>query len=150
MLKLGKYEFKEDLETRESCVMFFAADGDEAASWSVDCSFLEGKYDEEEIAPSICINPIEVDCKSVHELAGHKFSVDSVEDCDEREDLFYIYEHNPMCCYEVEIAEIKEDRALVKCSGTAMIEEDGETSDFSLEVWLPVIEEEEDWEKFGL
>lgn len=153
MLKIGKYEFQEDLGTRDSCLMFFAEEEDEPASWSIDCCFLRGEFQDEEATPSICINPIETDCKSAHDLAGQKFSVDTIEECDEREDLFYIYEHEPMCCYEVEILEIKGDKALVRCSGTAVIEgseEDCRTADFSLEAYLPIIAEVEDWEKFGL
>ena len=75
MLKLGQYTFKEDLTTRESNFMFFQAEDGEPASWSVDCSFMEGAYGDDEIYPAICINPIETEVSSVEELVGTTFCI---------------------------------------------------------------------------
>ena len=148
MLKLGKYTFKEDLTTRESNFMFFPAEDGEPASWSVDCSFIEGKYGEEEIYPAVCINPIETKASSVEELVGESFCVNSVEECEEREDLFTICEMYPMCRYQIDVLEISGNKAHVKCSGTAIVEEFDEetkTEDFELDVWLPIIVDADDW-----
>lgn len=153
MLKLGKYMFEEDLATRESSLMFFPTEDGEPASWAIDCSFMEGEYEDDEIAPAICINPIETEASSVEELVGTRYSVDTVEECDEREDLFTIYEMEPMCEYQIEIVEIANDKAHVKCSGIAIVEgfdEEAEKEDFALDVWLPIIVDVEDWDKFGL
>ena len=58
-----------------------------------------------------------------------------------------------MCEYQIEVVEIANDKAHVKCSGTAIVEgfdEEAETEKFVLDVWLPIIVDEDDWDKFGL
>ncbi|MDE6313449.1 MAG: hypothetical protein K2M46_07485 [Lachnospiraceae bacterium] len=153
MLYLGKYEFQEDLAKRQSSLMFFPADEDEAASWSFDCGFLSGNFEGEDISPSICINPIETECHCAAELAGQSFSVDTIEECDEREDTFYIFEHEPLCNYTVTVKEIKNSMALIQCVGRAIIDgyhDELPTIDFSMEVLVPVIEDKSDWDKLNL
>ena len=153
MLKLDKYCFEEDCTTRESSLMFFKEEEDEPASWSFDCLFLEGLFGEEEVTPSICINPIETDVKSVEELVGTSFLVETLEECDEREDTFYIFEHEPLVRYEIKVLEIANDKAHVVGEGIAIVDgydEDAETEEFSFDVWVPVIVDEDDWDKFGL
>ena len=148
MLKLGQHTFKEDLTTRESNFMFFQAEDGEPASWSVDCSFMEGTYGDEEIYPAICINPIETEVSSVEELVGTTFCINSVEECDEREDLFSIYEMYPMCKYQIDILEISGNKAHVKCFGTAIVEESDEETkmeEFEMDVWLPIVVDVDDW-----
>lgn len=150
MLKLGDYIFSEDLTTRESSFMFFPSEDGEPASWSVDCSFVEGEYGEEEIYPAICINPIETEVSSVEELEGKSFCINSVEESEEREDLFTIYEMYPMSRYQIDILEISSNKAHIKCSGTAIVEEfdeESRTEEFELDVWLPVIVDVDDWDE---
>ncbi len=48
------------------------------------------------ISPSICINPIDTDKSDVKELVGTTFSVKTVEESEEREDSFYLYENEPL------------------------------------------------------
>ena len=91
MLKIGeKYSFEDNLSNRQSCLMFFKEDN--SASWSVDIGFKEGNFGDERVSPAICINPIDTDKNSVEGLVGEKFSVTTVEECDDREDIFYIYD----------------------------------------------------------
>lgn len=153
MLKLGIYMFEDDLTSRENCLMFFPADEDEGASWSVDCAFLEGVFGDLEVSPAICINPIETEAESVEELVGTTFSVETVEECDEREDLFTVYEMEPMQRYEIRVLEVANDHAHVVGKGIAIVDgfdEEAETEEFSFDVWLPIIVDKDDWEKFGL
>lgn len=141
MLKLGKNVFEENLNTRDSSLMFFKRNDEEPPRWSLDCNFFPGKYQDEMIAPSICINPIETTKSSYNELIGERFLVSTIEECDTREDSFYIFEHEPMIQYEIEIMDIQNQKAYVKCTGTAIV--DGyaaslDTEKFSFECWLPI------------
>ena len=75
------------------------------------------------------------------------------DECDEREDTFYIYESEPMIFYKLEIVEIKDDNAHIKCSGILIVdgyEEPYEEENFEIDSVLPVIESANDWKKFGL
>ena len=78
MLKIKDFTFQEDWGDRRSCLMFFKADREEGASWAVDIGFKPGDFEENEISPSICINPIDTDKRDVKELVGTTFSVRTV------------------------------------------------------------------------
>ena len=150
MLKIGeKYCFEDDLSDRQSCFLFDKEDG----SWSVDIVFREGDFRGEIIAPSICINSIDSNKSSVKDLVGETFSVNTLEECDEREDTFYIYESEPMIFYKLEIVEIKDDNAHIRCTGVLIV--DGyanpiEKEYFEIDSLIPIIESVDDWKKFEL
>ncbi len=154
MLKIGESSvFEDDWSRRQTSLMYFAGDEDEEPTWSVEIGFSAGDFNGEEISPSLCINHIATDKKTVAELAGESFSVTTVEESFDREDSFYIYEHEPMIDYVLTVLEIKEDRAHVKCSGTLIV--DGYArpctkAKFEIDSWVPVIESVKDWGKFGL
>jgi len=112
-----------------------------------------GDFGGERIAPSLCINPIDTDKKSIAELTGESFSVRTMEESRDREDSFYIYEHEPLVNYELKILEIKVDRAHIKCSGTLVVDGYAEPytkEKFEIDSWIPIIASVQDWEKFGL
>ena len=116
--------------------MFF--DEDDPVSWSVDIGFSEEDFGDETVSPVICINPIDTD-------------KNSVEECADREDTFYIYEFEPMVSYEVEVLEIKDSMAHIRCSGIMIV--DGYSDPyvqqtFEIDSWIPVIESVDDWAKF--
>ena len=150
MLKIGeKYCFEDDLSDRQSCFLFDKEDG----SWSVDIVFREGDFRGEIIAPSICINSIDSNKSSVKDLVGETFSVNTLEECDEREDTFYIYESEPMISYKLEIIEIKDDNAHIRCTGILIVDgyaEPIEKGYFEIDSLIPIIESVDDWKKFGL
>ena len=150
MLKIGgKYSFEDNLSNRQSCLMFFKED--DPASWSVDIGFKEGNFGDETVAPAICINPIDTDKNSVEELVGEKFRVTTVEECDDREDTFYIYESEPMVSYELEVLEIKEGKAHIRCSGIMIVDgysDPYEEEKFEIDCQVPIIESASDWAKF--
>ena len=152
MLKIGKnYTFEDDWNGRQSCLMYLKED--ESASWSVDVGFAKGNFRGETIAPSICINPISTDKNSAAELIGESFSVMTIEESDDREDSFYIYEHEPMVSYKLKILEIRNSKAHIQCSGILIVDgytEPYEQEKFEIDSWIPVIESVKDWEKFGL
>ena len=150
MLKIGeKYCFEEDLSGRQSCLLFDKEDG----SWYVDIGFKEGDFEGEIIAPSICINSIGSNKSSAKDLVGESFSVNTLEECDEREDTFYIYESEPMISYKLEVIEIKDDNAHIRCTGVLIV--DGyadpiEKEYFEIDSLIPIIESVDDWKKFEL
>ena len=56
----------------------------------------------------------------------------------------------PMCKYQIDILEISGNKAHVKCFGTAIVEEfdeETETEEFELDVWLPIIVDVDDWDE---
>ena len=148
MLKIGKeYRFEDDLKGRQSCLMFDKEDG----SWSVDIGFKEGDFRGEIIAPSICINRIDSDKSNVKYLVGEVFKVNTLEECDEREDTFYIYESEPMVSYDLEVLEIKDSKAHIRCRGIMIA--DGYSDPyvqetFEIDSLIPIIESVNDWAKF--
>lgn len=155
MLKLGKFVFEDDWEDRRSSLMYFEGDEEEGElpSWCVSVGFKEGEYNGEIVSPVLDINPIDTEKESVEELVGEIFSISTIEESEEREDLFYIYEHEPFVEYQLKVLEIKDDKAHVQCSGTLIA--DGYTvpsieETFEIDSWVPVILGVEDWEKFGL
>ena len=152
MLKIGdKYSFEVSYADRQSCLMFFKED--DSSSWSLDIGFCEGDFGDETVVPAICINPIDTDKNSVEELVGEKIRVTTIEECDDREDTFYIYESEPMISYKLEIIEIKDDNAHIRCTGVLIV--DGyadpiEKEYFEIDSLIPIIESVDDWKKFGL
>ncbi|MBE6754373.1 MAG: hypothetical protein E7559_08520 [Ruminococcaceae bacterium] len=146
------YTFREDLSHRQTCLIFWSKEG-QPSRWSVDIGFSQGRFKGEEIAPSLCINPIETSKASAAQLAGESFSADTIEQCQEREDSFYIFEHEPMVCYTLKVLEVSDGKAHVTCSGTLVVDGYAEpytTATFSIDSWIPVIESPDDWDKLGL
>lgn len=150
MLKIGgKYSFEDNLSNRRSCLMFF--DEDDPVSWSVDIGFSEEDFGDETVSPVICINPIDTDKNSVEELVGEKIRVTTIEECDDREDTFYIFESEPMVSYELEVLEIKEGKAHIRCSGIMIVDgysDPYEEEKFEIDCLVPIIESASDWAKF--
>ena len=137
MLKIGdKFLFEESLLNRQTCLMFFKENN--SVSWSVDIGFKNGNFGDEILAPAICINPIDTDKNSIEDLVGERFRVATVEECDDREDTFYIYESEPMVSYDLEVLEI----LIVDGYSTPYLQEP-----FEIDAWIPVIESVNDWEK---
>ena len=153
MLKIKDVTFQEDWKDRRSCLMFFKADWEESASWAVDIGFKPGDFEGNEISPALCINPIDTDKSTVKELVGTTFSVKTALDSEEREDSFYIYENEPLTEYRIEILEIVEAKAHIKCKGVLILDGYAEPwieERFQIDSWIPVIESVHDWDKLSL
>ena len=151
MLKIGSYIFEETWEGRMTSLMYHKADKDESAYWSLDIGFKDGEYEGDMIAPYLCINAIDTDKKFVEELTGEEFEVKDVETCADREDTFYIYEHEPMCNYKVKVVEIDGDKAHVTGNGTLIVDgyvDPYKVDDFEFDCYVPIILSKEDWNKF--
>jgi len=149
MLKIGdKFLFEESLLDRQTCLMFLKENN--SSSWSVDIGFKNGNFGYDILSPAICINPITTDKNSIGDLVGEKFRVATIEECDEREDTFYLYESEPMVSYDLEVLEIRNNRAHLICKGILIVDGYSEPyiqESFEIDSWVPVIESVNDWEK---
>ena len=149
MLKIGdKFLFEESLLDRQTCLMFLKENN--SSSWSVDIGFKNGNFGYDILSPAICINPITTDKNSIGDLVGEKFRVATIEECDEREDTFYLYESEPMVSYDLEVPEIRNNRAHLICKGILIVDGYSEPyiqESFEIDSWVPVIESVNDWEK---
>ena len=149
MLKIGdKFLFEESLLDRQTCLMFLKENN--SSSWSVDIGFKNGNFGYDILSPAICINPITTDKNSIGDLVGEKFRVATIEECDEREDTFYLYESEPMVSYDLEVLEIRDNRAHLICKGILIVDGYSEPyiqESFEIDSWVPVIESVNDWEK---
>lgn len=150
MLKIGdKFIFEENLLNRQTCLMFLKENN--SSSWSVDIGFKNGNFGDDILSPAICINPITTDKNSIGDLVGEKFRVATIEECDDREDTFYIYESEPMVSYDLEVLEIMDNRAHLICKGILIVDGYSEPyiqESFEIDSWVPVIESVNDWVKF--
>ena len=150
MLKIGdKFLFEESLLDRQTCLMFLKENN--SSSWSVDIGFKNGNFGDDILSPAICINPITTDKNSIGDLVGEKFRVATIEECDDREDTFYIYESEPMVSYDLEVLEIRDNRAHLICKGILIVDGYSESyiqESFEIDSWVPVIESVNDWVKF--
>lgn len=150
MLKIGdKFLFEESLLDRQTCLMFLKENN--SSSWSVDIGFKNGNFGDDILSPAICINPITTDKNSIGDLVGEKFRVATIEECDEREDTFYLYESEPMVSYDLEVLEIRDNRAHLICKGILIVDGYSEPyiqESFEIDSWVPVIESVNDWVKF--
>jgi hypothetical protein len=150
MLKIGdKFIFEENLLNRQTCLMFLKENN--SSSWSVDIGFKNGNFGDDILSPAICINPITTDKNSIGDLVGEKFRVATIEECDDREDTFYLYESEPMVSYDLEVLEIRDNRAHLICKGILIVDGYSEPyiqESFEIDSWVPVIESVNDWVKF--
>lgn len=142
MLKLGQSEFSLDENSPENR-LYFCTDEKGNKAWNLELHYNNGEYVGEAVSPSIILNYIKTKKQTFADLKKESFKVDSMEDCEEREDEFYIFEHEPMIKYTVKIKDVKDGKALVSCTGTAV--EDGYAEKpkkvkFSLEEWVTVDE----------
>lgn len=133
------FEIEESTETK-----LYIMDSDEeegTLTVSVDICFQEGEYDDEDVTPSICINEHETGVSDISEIVGQTFAVDDVDEADEREDTFYLFEHEPLEKYQFTILEIKNEEVHIEIKGTAITDgyaDPYETADFSIDCWLPI------------
>ena len=142
--------FELNTESRDTAFFSYNDDGYE---FSIDCYFHANTFMDEEITPYLCINAIPIDSDNLEAVIGKTFEVKTIEEAVIREDTLYIFEHEPLENYKLTVIEFENDRAHIKCSGTAVT--DGyarpyKTAEFELDCYLPVITNVNDWKKFGL
>lgn len=128
-------------------------DDDRTLEISVDATFQKNDFEGNRVGPYLVINPTQTGKKNLSEIKGMSFEVKNLEEADEREDTLYIFEHEPLACYELTVLELTNDDAHIQCTGVAIT--DGyskpyKTSEFTMNCHLPVITNKNDWAKYGL
>lgn len=106
---------------------------------SFNVKFKKWIFNDEEVSPYICISEHETHKSEISEIVGCTYSVDSPEEADEREDLLYIYEHEPFVKYSLKILEVSGKMIHINMEGTAITygySVPYETADFSGNFWL--------------
>lgn len=140
-LKLGRRIFKLNKSNETRFFIFDSDEQDGTITISFDIEF-KGRYKREKVTPIIRIDEHQTGAKNIYELVGCEFSVDSLDECDEREDLFYIFEHEPMENYKITILEVKEQEIHIAIKGVAIVDgyaEPYKTAKFKIDCWLPIV-----------
>lgn len=151
MLKIAGVLFEENLETRDTAFFFDEEDGEFSIALNID--YLDNNFEGENCSPSLDISFFEIENSEISQLIGKSFSVADIETAQEREDTFYLFEHEPLEEYTVTILEIKDKKIHIACKGTAVTDgyaDPYQTAPFELDCWLPIITCSKDWESFGL
>ena len=136
MFKLKSVDF--EIDENESDILVALDDDGCFYELYIEITAKEKEYDGNICSPIIRTNQIETKLKNTQELIGFKFTVSTMEEAYEREDMFYLYEHEPFE-YQLEIMEIKDDKAHVLIKGTVV--EDGHaepytTAPLEVDCWL--------------
>ncbi len=139
-LKLNKNTYNiEDTDTR---LYLFKSDvNDGTLTISADIYFQDGQYDDMDVSPFICINEHETNVTDINQMVGMKFLVNNVSEANEREDTFYLFEHEPLKNYQMTILEVKNDEAHLEIKGVAITDgytEPYKAEEFMIDCWLPV------------
>lgn len=138
-LVLGGVNFTLD-DCNETEFYIFGSDVQEGTiTISFDVLFQEERFQNDMAAPFICVNSHETGKKSVAELAGTTWHVDTIEKADEREDLFYLFEHEPMEKYKFTVVEVLDQQVHIQIEGVAIV--DGyakpyQTAEFFGDIWF--------------
>ena len=151
-LKLNDTFFALNTNTRDTAFFVFN-DSEDGLEYSVDCCFQANEFQQERVTPKLQLGIIVTSVQRIEDTAGMTFTVKNMDEAYNRDDLFYIFEQEPLVNYQLSILEFKEDRVHITCSGTAV--NDGyadpiTTATFEIDCWLPVITDIKDWEKYGL
>lgn len=152
MLLLQDVQFEIDTKTRDTA-FFISKNDNNTLDISMDISFQENIFEEESVSPCLVINEHKTNVKTLEQIFGNSFSVEDIQTADDREDTFYLYEHEPFMQYKLEILTVEKEKIHIKCVGTVIT--DGyanpyKTANFTLDCWLPIITNKNDWEKYGL
>ena len=87
---------------------------------SMDVCFEKGQFGNEEVSPKLVINEFPTGKADIRDMIGMEFEVKSADEAYEREDTMYIFEHEPLINYKLNIVDIENDLVHVKISGTAI------------------------------
>lgn len=138
-LTLGGVTFELDDCKNTRFYIFESDEYDDTITISLDLMFRKKVLDGVEVSPYICISEHETHKSEISQLIGSKYSIDTPEEADEREDTLYIYEHEPFQKYSFTIFEISGKMVHIQIEGTAITDgyaEPYQTADFSGNFWL--------------
>lgn len=135
------FELDKDIRRKSKFYIFESDEQEGMITVSMDVHFEKKEYENEIVLPSISINEHEANVSETEKLIGQCFKVDTLEEADEREDTFYIFEHEPMEKYEFKVIEISGENIHIQIKGTAIVDgyaQPYETADFFGDFWLPL------------
>ena len=108
-----------ELNTESRSTAFLIHNDENEYEFSFDCSFHANTFMDEEITPSFCINAISIDLDYAESIINKTFEVKNIEEAMKRKDTPYVFEHEPLENYKITVVKFKNDRAHIKCTGTA-------------------------------
>lgn len=137
MFKLGSTDF--EIDESESC--FYIDRENDMIQFSLDISTKDKEYHNEKHAPSIDIRWFETRKNDISELIGMEVTVSTIEESDEREDTFYLYEHEPFVKYRLNIINTHNESIHISMKG--IVVEDGyakpyTTETLDIDCWLRI------------
>ncbi|MBU5484196.1 hypothetical protein KQI86_07625 [Clostridium sp. MSJ-11] len=152
LLILEDVQFDIENNTRDTA-FFINNDETDNLKVSLDVTCQKNQFRGEVVTPSLVSNWHETHARNSQELVGKIFEVENIEAADKREDTFYLYEHEPLVKYQLEILGIEENKVHVICEGISVIDgysTPSTTADFKIDCYLPIITGKDDWAKHGL
>ena len=117
MFKLNSTEFEIDEELSRFYVF---VNENQFIQFAVEIDSKDGEYNGESCLIALNINTFDTTKTEVRGLIGVEVAVSSIEECDKREDMFYLFEHEPPVEYTLRILDICEGKAHIQCFGTAV------------------------------
>lgn len=106
---------------------------------SFDLLFQKERFQDDVIAPFIGINSHETGETTLQALAGSTYELVDLRQANDREDMFYVYEHEPLERYSFTILEVVDQQVHLQMEGVAIIDgyaDPYQTAEFSADVWL--------------
>lgn len=151
-LILDEINFELNTNTRQTA-FFVETENGKVVKYGYDISFQPADFYGEKLAPSLIINDIKVNVKTVENLKNKTFHTYSIIKSLLRENLFIAWEAEPVIRCRIQVKEIKNDKAHLTGKGRVYTDtsvKPRKKANFKLDCWLPVITDVKDWEKFGL
>lgn len=138
MFRLNNVEF--EINDNES-LFYIDSQSENGLRLALDVDCNPAEYDGEKVEPSICINYFETTAKSIHDLTGMEFFVNSLEESNEREDTIYLFEHEPFENYSLKILESRDGIVRVFSKGVVVTDGYSEpyvSAPFELDAWIKI------------
>lgn len=151
-LILDGIKFELNTNTRETA-FFVETENGKVTKYGYDISFRPGDFHGEKISPGLIVNDIKINIKDINKLKNKTFFTFTIIKSLLRENLFIVWEAEPIIRCRIKVMEIKNDKAHLKGRGRVYTDtsvKPRKKANFKLDCWLPVITDVKDWEKFGL
>ena len=119
--------------------LFGSEEQEGTISISFDLLFQQGRFRDDVIAPFIGINSHETGKSTLQALAGSTYGLADLRQANDREDMFYVFEHEPLEKYSFTIVEVLDHRIHLQMEGVAIIDgyaDPYQTAEFSVDALL--------------
>ncbi len=142
VMEIGQEQFQLDDCPNTRLYLFDSDEFEGEITIGFDAWFKNGVYAGETVSPSIAVNEHETHKSSPEELVGMTFAVSDRKEAIEREDMMYIFEHEPILSYSFTVLAIENGQIHIKISGTAVTDGYSRpcvTEPFSADIWLDIV-----------